>query len=79
MLVFADDRKSSQKYQGVVVLVSANPEILSKISRGGGGWRKNPVKAEIAQITAVLFIANSNTAATPSPHNFDNLAGKTWN
>ena len=36
--LFLPIRKSSQKYQGVVVLVSANPEILSKISRGGGAF-----------------------------------------
>ena len=39
--LFLPIRKSSQKYQGVAVLVSANPEILSKISRGGGAcWKK---------------------------------------
>ena len=37
---FWRNKKSSQKYiyQGVAMLVSANPEILSKISKGGGAF-----------------------------------------
>ena len=60
MLVFADDRKSSQKYQGVVVLVSANPEILSKISRGGGAFfsADDQKSSKKYQGVAVLVSAN---------------------
>ena len=48
VLFSADDRKSSKKYQGVAVLVCANPEILSKISRGGGAcWKKRDDSLEV--------------------------------
>ena len=62
---FWRNKKSSQKYiyQGVAMLVSANPEILSKISKGGGAffcwWPE--ILSKISRGGGACFCQSGNT------------------